>query len=143
MTDYHYITENIKNNQDNQFYSQIFNIITKNDKVKNYINNNNGIFFDYNKVEADTIMTVVEFIKSYNRKKEEKDKYETERHEIISKNDKIYNNTMSKLSKDIENSILHTQIDEEFSDEEMIDNTVVEDNTEIDYKELFGDSDDE
>lgn len=143
MTDYHYITENIKNNQDNQFYSQIFNIITKNDKVKNYINNNNGIFFDYNKVEAGTIMTVVEFIKSYNRKKEEKDKYETERHEIISKNDKIYNNTMSKLSKDIENSILHTQIDEEFSDEEMVDNMVVEDNAEIDYKELFGDSDDE
>lgn len=143
MTDYHYITENIKNNQDNQFYSQIFNIITKNDKVKNYINNNNGIFFDYNKVEAGTIMTVVEFIKSYNRKKEEKEKYETERHEIISKNDKIYNNTMSKLSKDIENSILHTQIDEEFSDEEMVDNMVVEDNAEIDYKELFGDSDDE
>lgn len=143
MTDYHYITENIKNNQDNQFYSQIFNIITKNDKVKNYINNNNGIFFDYNKVEAGTITTVVEFIKSYNRKKEEKDKYETERHEIISKNDKIYNNTMSKLSKDIENSILHTQIDEEFSDEEMLDNMVVEDNAEIDYKELFGDSDDE
>lgn len=140
MTDYHYITENIKNNQDNQFYSQIFNIITKNDKIKNYINNNNGIFFDYNKVETDTIATVVEFIKSYNRKKEEKDKYESERHEIISKNDKIYNNTMSKLSKDIENSILHTHIDEEFSDEEMV---VDEGNTEIDYKELFGDSDDD
>ncbi len=134
---YSRITEMIKKHDDKIFYSQIFNILTDNDTVKNYSSNNNGIFFDFNSISPQTVQKVSEFIDGYKRKCEEKEKYEKTRGEIIDKN--TYSMTVTALTEEIKKSSLHTDIYEE--DVEMEVDYYEEEAT--DFKELFGEDSDE
>lgn len=135
---YSRITEMIKKHDDKIFYSQIFNILTDNDTVKNYSSNNNGIFFDFNSISPQTVQKVSEFIDGYKRKCEEKEKYEKTRGEIIDKN--TYSMTVTALTEEIKKSSLHTDIYEE-EDVEMEVDYYEEETT--DFKELFGEDSDE
>lgn len=141
MEEYNLISNSIKNNkEDKVFLSQIFNLLTKNDFLKNYSHNNNGIFFNYNSLKKEELSNVIDFIKNYKRIKEEKNNYEKIRTKIIYSQNENFASTMQKLNNEIEKSILHTDLNI-LNDE--TDNEMEIDETEISYKELFGESDEE
>ena len=126
-----------------------------NDVVKNYSANNNGIFFDFNKLSSDIVDNVLKFIENYNRISKEKINYEKNRTKMVNTKNTVYKDTMQKLSEEIEQSKLHTDIDidndnteedpEDFSikKQESYKEEAVVDEDDVDYKDLFGESEDE
>lgn len=86
---------NVVNNNkgDITLYRIIFNVLTDTNSIKNYTNNNNGIFFNMNSFDSDKIKSLYNNIHSYIDNKNELEKIESNRENI-----------MKELSKSIDNS---------------------------------------
>lgn len=78
------IIDIINNNKgDNKLYQLVFNVLTHCNTVKNYTNNTNGIFFNMNGIEEDTVLVLNDKIKAYLNQTIELKSIEDTRHQLI------------------------------------------------------------
>lgn len=94
------IVEILKNHKgDNQLYLIIFNLLTTDNTVKNYTNNSNGIFFNMNNFDDDTIVNLNEKINQYIIQTKELKSLELDRQDL-----------MKKMGETIDNSSYKTEL---------------------------------
>jgi len=77
------IVSKINDIKDDNVYLLIFNFLSKNDSVKNYSCNSNGIFFNLNKMDVATLDGLCHLVESCNLIKEENKKLEEQRNSDI------------------------------------------------------------
>lgn len=101
-----FIENSIKEVKDDPiFYTKIFTILSKNDEMKNYSENQNGIFFNYKDIPSETINSLIVYINEYKNRISEKNNYENDRIFYKKEYDKIEKNTMNTLSNRIKKTI--------------------------------------
>ena len=144
-----FLTDSLVN--DKIVYSNVFNLLSSDDSIKNYSYNETGIFFNYDDLDESNINNTVQFINNFYRKKEEIDLYEKNRKEIVIQNNtnKKTKDIMQQLSDDIQYSLNNdnsTKIHSSDSEDEKNSLNEYEEYTQqSDYdqmKDLFGEESD-
>lgn len=117
MENLHYILNN--NKGDIALYRIIFNVLSDNNTIKNYTNNNNGIFFNMNSIDSNKINILFDDVNRYIDNKKEFEKIESKRETIMKDLSKTIDTTYKTELKELieENkkykNNLSTQIDTE------------------------------
>lgn len=107
-----------KNDGGKALYLLIFNILTENNTLKNYTENNNGIFFNLTSIKnEDLFINLKQKIESYKECKQKNEDYEKKRLEIIHEfKNNLSEEPISNFKKKIENIIgnnnqMHTDLE--------------------------------
>lgn len=133
---YETIKKFIEVNKDPIIYTEIFDLLTNKDCIKNYSHNTNGIFFKFNSIHDSNIVKVLEYIESYETRVSTKTKYEQQRNNFF-KNKPLENLDVKSfaLEKGLKGTKVISDSDNDSSgDFEEIQQT----KKEWDNKELFG-----
>jgi hypothetical protein len=117
------IVSKINDIKDDNVYLLIFNFLSKNDTVKNYSYNSNGIFFNLNKMDLNVIVGLSNLVESCNLIKEENKKLEEQRNsDILEMKKSIKNFTSQELNLYIstKRSSYSTILDDTTDDDNII-----------------------
>lgn len=139
------ILSKVSNIKDDNIHLLIFNKLTHNDTIKNFTNNNNGIYFNLSKMDVDVILDLDKSIDKFINMAKENISIDEQRQEYI---DLLKQTIPEELPKKYTSTYQGETFSSYISDDDMDIDTenvydVNMDEAECSDRELFGDCDSE